>query len=182
MNIKRHFSKTGIIYFLLLLLLLPPACIHKPFPLVVVREKVLRFRAEPLPLNDETKEALKNYLKSGGDTRKTGPVDFYIKNERFYTGLLDLLSVNDRPIKVADLFSQVNGIYKIAYSGFQNPVFYDIIDATRETPAAEESFGPLAVSDGHLWWIFSRDNHNILTGLIVTVLIDQGISHFGENR
>jgi hypothetical protein len=182
MNINRHILKTTIIYSLLLLFLLPTACTHKPFPLVVVREKVLRFQAGSLPLQDEAKNALNKYLQSGGDLRKTGPVDFYLKNERFYTGLLDLLSVTGRAIKVTDLFSQEKGIYKIAYNGFKAPVVYDIIDATRETPAAEGSFGPLAVSDGHLWWIFFRDRDNTLTGLIVTVPYHQEIDHFGENR
>jgi hypothetical protein len=147
---------------------------------VVVREKVLRFGPVSLPLNEEIKKELNNYIRAGGDTRKPGPVAFFLTNKTFYSGLIDLLSREDKKIKIEDLFSKEKGIYKIAYKGFQAPIIYDIIDATRETPN-EGSFGPLAVSDGHLLWIFYRDANNNITELALTVPYKQEITQYDKN-
>ena len=168
MKRNHNYLKTRIIYFLILIFLIQTACFYKLVPIVVVREKVLRFGPAPLPLNESDQRNLKKYIRAGGDIRETGPVDFYIENKTFYTGLLQLFSEEDKKIKIKDFFSMEEGIYKITYKGFQGPIVYDIIDATREKPT-ERGFGPLALSDGHLWWIFYRNQDNIITGLVVTL-------------
>jgi hypothetical protein len=177
MKRKHNHLKVRIIYVLVLIFLVQTACIYKHIPIVVVREKVLRFGPVPIPLNEEIKKELKNYIRTGGDTRNSGPVAFFLTNETFYSGLLDLLSRKDKKIEIENFFSKEKGIYKIAYKGFQAPIIYDIIDATMETPN-EGSFGPLAVSDGHLFWVFYRDENNNITELMVTVPFRQKIIHY----
>jgi len=180
MKQKHNHLKPRIIFFIILIFLIQAACTYKHIPIAVVREKVLRFGPVPLPLNENIKTGLTNYLKAGGDTRNPGPVDFFLANKTFYSGLLDLLSRQDKKIEIEDIFSKEKGIYKIAYKGFQAPIIYDLIDASRETPD-EGSFGPLAVSDGHLLWIFSRDENNNITGLMLTVPFRQEIIHYDKN-
>lgn len=177
MKRKHNHLKARIIYVLILIFLVQTACTYKYIPLVVVREQVLRFGPVPLPLNEENKQKLMDYIKEGGDTRNTGPVAFFLTNEPFYSNLLELLSRKDKEIKIEDFFSKEKGIYKITYKGFQTPIIYDIIDATRETPN-EGNLGPLSVSDGHLMWIFYRDEKNNITGLMLTVPFRQKIIHF----
>ena len=151
MKRNRNFLKIRIIYFLILIFVIQTACLYKPVPIVVVREKVLRFGPAPLPLNEDDQKSLENYIRAGGDIRRTGLVDFYIEKKAFYTGLLELFSRVDKKIKIKDFFSKEEEIYQITYEGFQEPIVYDIIDATRETPT-ERGFGPLAVSDGAVLW------------------------------
>jgi len=168
MKRKHNYLRVRIIYFLILIFVIQTACLYKPVPIVVVREKVLRFGPAPLPLNQVDQRNLEKYIRAGGDIRRTDAATFYIKNKAFYTGLLEIFSRVDKKIKIKDFFSKEEGIYKIAHKGFQGPIVYDIIDATREKPT-ERSFSPLAVSDGHLWWIFYRDRDNTITGLVVTL-------------
>ena len=167
---KRNLNdlKIRVVYFLILIFFIQTACLYKPVPVVVVREKILRFGPAPLPLNEGDQENLEDYIRDSGDTTGTASAAFYIENKAFYTALLELLSRDDKKIKIQDFFSEEEGIYKIAYKGFRKPIVYDIIDATRDTPT-EGSFGPLAVSDGHLWWIFYRDNDNTIISLVVTL-------------
>ena len=166
---KRNLKDLNIrvVYFLILIFFIQTACCYKPVPTVVVREEVLRFGPVPLPLNEENQQKLEKYIKFGGDKRRTKTAPFYIENKAFYTGLFELFSRNDK-IKVKDIFAKEEGIYKIAYKGFQRPIVFNIIDATRKEPITR-SFGPLAVSDGDLWWIFFRDEDNTITGLVVTL-------------
>jgi hypothetical protein len=180
MKRKSNYLKVRIIYFLLLIFLVQIACLYKQVPIVVIREKVLRFGPVPLPLKEQIKKELKNYIMAGGDTRNSGPVAFFLTNETFYSGLLDLLSRKDKKIEIEDLFLIEKGIYKIAYKGFHKPIIYDVIDATREKPI-EESFGPIAMSDGYLLWIFYRDKNNNITELVLTVPYRQEIIHYGKN-
>jgi hypothetical protein len=96
MKRQHNHLKVRIIYVLVLIFLVQTACIYKHIPIVVVREKVLRFGPVPIPLNEEIKKELKNYIRTGGDTRNSGPVAFFLTNETFYSGLLDLLSRKDK--------------------------------------------------------------------------------------
>ncbi len=168
MKRNHNYLKIRIVYFLILIFLIQTACSYRPVPIAVVREKVLRFGPAPLPLNESDQQDLKEFIRAGGDIRETDPADFYLENKTFYTGLLEHFSGEDKKIKILDFFSKEKGIYKIAYEGFREPIVYDIIDATREKPT-EGGFGPLAVSDGHLWWIFYRNQDNIITSLVVTL-------------
>lgn len=168
MKRNHNYLKIGIIYFIILIFLIQTACSYKSVPVVVVREKVLRFGPAPVPLNEDDQRNLEKYIRVGGDIRRTELVDFYIENKTFYRGLLELFSRVDKKIKIKDFFSKEKEIYKVAYKGFQGPIVYDIIDATREKPT-ERGFGPLAVSDGRLWWILYRDRDNTITGLVVTL-------------
>ncbi|MGD2091031.1 MAG: hypothetical protein PVH61_32955 [Candidatus Aminicenantes bacterium] len=172
--------KIRVVYVLILIFIIQTACTYQQIPLVAVREKVLCFGPVPIPLNEEIKKDLETYIRAGGDTRNSGPVAFFLTNKTFYSGLIDLLSGEDRKIKIEDLFLKDNGIYKIAYKGFQPPIIYDVIDARRETPNEGEG-GPFAVSDGHLIWIFYRDEHNNITELVLTVPFRDKITHYDKN-
>ena len=151
-------------------------------PVVVVREADLRFGPVPLPLTEETRKGLMKYIKSGGDILYTDPAPYYFKLKESYAQLLDFLSGKDR-ITVGDLFTTVKGIYRVntgARRWFKGPVVLDIIDATQKRPAAERSFGPLAVSDGNLWWIFYRGNKDQIGLVLVTAPVSGQIAPIPE--
>jgi hypothetical protein len=140
---------------------------------VVVRESDLRFGPVNLPLEEEIKPELISYLKAGGDKANKDIVNFY--NEKFYQSLLAFLSGN-KVLKITDIFvSNVSkeGIYALSASAgawFQEPIVLTVVDATQKRPSSEQSYGPIVVSDGHLWWIFYRDPGNkFLSKLLVTL-------------
>lgn len=138
---------------------------------VVVREADLRFGPVSIPLNEKTKNELKNYIKSGGDKKNRGPVAFFLYKRKAYEGLLAFLARKGQ-IKISDIFAERKGLYKVsprAKKWFQGPVVLSIIDATRKRPLSEKSHGPLAVSDGNLWWIFYRNKNNRIIELQLTI-------------
>ncbi len=138
---------------------------------VKVREMNLTFGSVPLPLDEKTRNELKNYLRSGGDKRNTGPVPIYLHKKKSYEELLDFLSSKGM-FNVRDIFTINKGLYRLNHRGrkwFNGPVVLSIIDATEKRPLSEKSFGPLAVSDGHLWWIFYRNKTNQIVRLKLTV-------------
>ena len=149
---------------------------------VVVREADLRFGPVPLPLTQETRNRLLRYIKSGGDIMHTDPAPYYNEHETSYTQLLDFLSSKDK-ISVGDLFTNTRGIYSIkpnADRWFKGPVVSNIIDATQKRPARQKSTGPLAISDGNLWWIFYRGHKDQIGLLLVTAPVNGQITPLPE--
>ena len=138
---------------------------------VVVSGMDLSFGPVPLPLNEKTKSDLKNYIRSGGDKRNTGPVAFYIHKKKLYEELLSFLSSKEK-YDVRDIFAIKKGLYKVnpgVSKWFKGPVVLSIIDATQKRPLSEKSFSPLAVSDGQLWWIFYRNKQNQIVQIKLTI-------------
>ena len=134
----------------------------------------LRFGPVPLPLNEKTKHELKNYIRSGGDKKNPGPVPFYLQKKKSYEELLFFLSSKGM-FRVSDIFTMQKGLYQVnprVSKWFKGPVVLSIIDPTQKRPSSEKSFGPLAVSDGHLWWIFYRNKNNQIVRLKLTVRQD----------
>jgi hypothetical protein len=161
--------------FILLILCIPWSsyksyCIERG-PVVVVREAGLRFGPVPLPLDEKTRNELKNYIRSGGDKSNTGPAGFYINKKKSYEELLEFLSSKGVYL-VNDIFTKKKMLYEVntvVSKWFKGPVVLSIIDATQERPLSEKSFSPLAVSDGHLWWIFYRNKKNQIVQLKLTI-------------
>jgi hypothetical protein len=140
-------------------------------PVVVVREMDLRFGPVRLPLNEKTKNELKDYIRSGGDKRNTGPAPFYLHKKKSYEQLLYFLSSKGL-FRVSDIFTRKKELYQInprVSKWFRGPVVSSIIDATEKRPLSEKSYGPLAVSDGHLWWIFYRNKMDQIVRLKLTI-------------
>lgn len=168
-----------VIGFILLILCIPGIsyysyCIEQGPVAVVVREMDLSFGPVPLPLNKKTKSELKNFIRSGGDKRNTGPAPFYPHKKKSYEDLLYFLSSKGM-FRVSDIFTEKKGKKKGLYQvnpgvsrWFRGPVALTIIDATRKRPWTESSYGPLAVSDGHLWWIFYRNKKGQIYQLKLT--------------
>jgi hypothetical protein len=186
MQVCRKFSRIWPVSFMLMILLLQGSFYfnygRERGQVVVVREADLRFGPVPLPLASETRDELMGYIKSGGDVLHTDPAPYYFKLKDFYTQLLDFLSSKDK-IKVGDLFTKVKGLYRVnprAGRWFKGPVILGVIDATQKRPAAERGFGPLAVSDGNLWWIFYRGNKEQLGLVLVTVPVTGQIATIPE--
>jgi len=146
----------------------------------VVREMDLCFGPVPLPLNEKTKKELRDYLRSGGDKRNTGPAGFYLHKREFYEELIFFLSrkeedKNREMFRVGDLFTMGKGFYQVNRElsrWFKGPVVLSIIDATEKRPLSEQSFGPFAVSDGYFWWIFYRNEQNQLVRLKLSIRQD----------
>lgn len=145
-------------------------CIERG-PVVVVREMDLSFGPVPLPLNEKIKLELRNYIRSGGDRKNTGPATFYLPKKKFYEELFLFLS-SKRMFRFSDIFTMQKGLYHVnprVNKWFKGPVVLSIIDATQKRPLSEKSFGPLAVSDGNLWWIFYRNKNNQIVRLKLTI-------------
>jgi hypothetical protein len=145
-------------------------CIEKG-PVAVVREMDLCFGPVPLPLNEKTKNELRDYLRSGGDKRNTGPAGFYLHKKKAYEELIYFLSSKGM-FRVSDLFTMKKGLFQVnpgVSQWFKGPVVLSIIDATEKRPLSETGFGPLAVSDGYFWWIFYRDEENQIVRLKLTI-------------
>jgi len=175
MLINRHLAVkvTGLILLILCIQsgFYKSYCIERE-AVVVVREMDLRFGPVPLPLDEKTKNDLKNYIKSGGDIKNPGPANFYLQKRKSYEALLFFLSRKEL-FRVSDIFTRQKGLYQVnprVSKWLKGPVVLSIIDATQKRPASEKSFGPLAVSDGHLWWIFYRNKKNQIVRLKLTVL------------
>jgi hypothetical protein len=171
---NRHLG-VKVIGFILLILCIQGGfykcyCIEKG-PVVAVREMELCFGPVPLPLNEKTKNELRDYIRSGGDIRNTGPAGFYLHKKKAYERLIYFLASKGM-FQVSDLFTMKKGAYQVnprVSQWFKGPVVLSIIDATQKRPLSEKSFGPLAVSDGYLWWIFYRNEKNQIVRLKLTI-------------
>lgn len=171
---SRHLVAKVIGFILLILCIAGSSnnsyCIERG-PEVVVREADLRFGPVPLPLDEKTRNELKNYIRSGGDKNKTGPIGFYLHKKESYEKLIDFLS-RKKEFQVSDIFTKMKGLYEVnprVSKWFKGPVVLSIIDATEKRPLSEKNFSPLAVSDGHLWWIFYRNEKHQIFQLKLTV-------------
>jgi hypothetical protein len=125
----------------------------------------------PLPLNEKTKNELRDYIRSGGDKKNTGPVGFYLHKKKSYEELLDFLS-GKKKFQVSDIFTKKKGLYEVnprVTKWFKGPVVLSITDATEKRPLSEKAFSPLALSDGYLWWIFYRNEKNRIVRIKLTV-------------
>lgn len=171
---NRHLT-LKVIGFILLILCVQSGfyksyCIERG-PVVVVREMDLCFGPVRLPLNEKTRNELKNYIRSGGDKRNTEPAAFYLHKKKSYEALFYFLSGKGM-FRVSDIFVMKKGFYNVnprVSKWFGGPVVLSITDATRKRPWSESSYGPLAVSDGHFWWIFYRNKENQIVRLKLTV-------------
>jgi len=109
-------------------------------------EKIANEHAR-LPLQDAAvRQKLEAFLCAGGDTRKSdNGVCPDNDAPRRYKPLLDLLR-RQEPFTADDFLK------KPTFKGwFRGNVYFGVVDARLpSTPA----FPPLAVSDGHYWWVF----------------------------
>lgn len=140
-------------------------------PVAVVREMDLCIGPLPLPLNEQTKNELRDYLRAGGDKKNTGPAGFYLHKKKAYEELISFLSGKGM-FQVSDLFTMKKGLFQVnprVSRWFKEPVVLSIIDATEKRPSSEKGIGPLAVSDGYFWWIFYRNEENQLVRLKLTI-------------
>jgi len=177
------------IFFLLTVVFLFQACGPKEpvktTPFVVVRGSELRSEIILLPLDEEAISGLLDYIKKGGDTKGTGPVDFY--NESYYRGLLKLFTSdadNDGKFELEDLFDDVEGerTFKSKTAKyFTGGIGYSVIDSRGKRPS-KKSYRPffLMEKEGNLWWIFYRKKGDVnhITGLMVTVPLFKKLRHF----
>jgi len=179
---NRNSSNIKIVVLTLLIIFVYGSCCSKSVPVIVIREFDLRSDLFSLPLSESDKEALNKYLKNGGDREAAGPVGFY--NDAFYSGILGILSDDDK-IEMNDLFVQVNGVYKMKDSvkkWFSKGPIYGVVD-TREKRPSLKSTRPFSLFDGYLWWVFYRENGDLIwiKKVLVTVPIRGKISHYGGN-
>ena len=136
-------------------------------------------------MDEEAISCLLDYIKKGGDTKGTGPVDFY--NESYYRGLLELFTSdanNDGKFELEDLFDDVEGerTFKIETAKyFTGGIGYSVIDSRGKRPS-KKSYKPffLTEKEGNLWWIFYRKKGDVnhITGLMVTVPLFKKLRHF----
>jgi len=166
----------------LLIIFVYGGCCTKSIPVVVIREFDLRSDLFSLPLSAGDRKTLDDFLKRGGDREVTGPIGFY--DESFYSGLLGILSDDDK-VEMNDLFIRVNGVYEMKDSvkkWFSKGPIYGVID-TREKRPSVKSTRPFSLFDGNLWWVFYREDNDLvwLKKVLVTVPLQKKIKHYDGN-
>lgn len=179
-----------IIFCVLLVLFIYSGCCNKysevkSTPVVVIQGSDLRSDKLPLPLCATDKGSLKKYLRKGGDKARSERdwVGFY--DEAFYSGLLDLLSGDDK-VEMNDLFDEKpNGDYKLKDSvkkWFKEPAIYGIIDSREKRPAVK-SYRPFSLYDGHYFWVFyrSKDKMTWIIKVLITVPLEGRIIQYKED-
>lgn len=140
------------------------ACAGKRQAIVAVPER--RFRTENqatehlrLPLDPTTRKSLEAFLSAGGDVRKAE--NDTVSDEgaiRRYKPLLELLQ---RP----EALTSDDLLIKPTFKGlFHGKVVYGVVDARMPSPPP---LPPLAVSDGHYWWVFYSGDGRRLDALMV---------------
>lgn len=177
--INRNLSRTRVILLMVLVIFIYAGCCSKPTPIVVIRGSELRSDLLSLPLNNGDKDALKEYLKKGGDRENPDPVDFY--DETFYTGLLNHLSDDDK-IEMLDLFYRDSkGQWRLKESvkqWFKQSAVYGVYDSRCKRPSLKTT-RPFSLFDGHFWWVFYRKSGDSkwLRKVLVTVPVRGAVPH-----
>lgn len=121
-----------------------------------------------LPLTAESKMKLVKYLKKGGDWDMPDSSHYYKKD--LYDRLLGLLDDKDQKIEKIEKIEMTYLLTKDTNKGwvlkedtakcFKSPPIYGVVDSCLERPNLS-SYKPFSLFDGHLWWVFYRDEHDI---------------------
>jgi hypothetical protein len=163
MKRKRFFVLKEIIIVTVLGIIVYTGCVYnaKQIPIVVIRETQLRTCKMVLPLNGESKKKLVEYLKKGGDWEIPDISPYYKKD--FYDRLLGLLDDDDSKIEMTDLFTkETKEVWVLkedtakCFRSFRKYPIYGVVDSCLERPNLF-SYKPFSLFDGHLWWVFYRD-------------------------
>ena len=136
------------------------ACGHTTMaPAVSVREAQVRSDDLQLPLSTDDHEHLLMFLAAGGnrDLLETGDsVDLEVP--RRYEPLLGLLS-SEENLDPEDLKSPTFKAW------FKKAPVRQVIDARAARPPVADA--PFAVTDGKYWWVFSREEGDKFSRLVV---------------
>lgn len=146
-SIKRRF-----VFFIVVVVLFYSACRPKTVPFVVVREADFHVGPVELPLNEEGKKNIENFLLKGGDNSRSDIVDPGVR--KTYQGLFALLSDNTflRRSKFRRR-GEIAEISKILEQWFEKSIVYSIIDSQNKRPLI---IAPISLKDKNkkYWWIF----------------------------
>jgi len=180
-NSRVTFPSPWLLLVLYICIFVTPSC-HRFAQLlfVAVRESDFRIGPFELPLNEDSKKAITNFLARSGDNAISDIVEPAALES--YSELLDLLSTDSFVEKANNLRSKRSSdTAKIADSlkeWLRNPIVFQVVDATQKRP---EIINPFAISDGQFWWIFYREGDEIsgykLARLLVTVDIRRILKH-----
>jgi len=148
------------------LALISVCCARRP-AYVTVPQKQFR-SAEPvaLPLEPQDRDRLLEFFSHGGNRYARGEVadDAAREHRRALDALADArnLSVQtNRPVRdFCDMAVSLCGQTALFH---KRRVVQQVVDARDDRPPFP---APLAVSDGHYWWIF-RHSHGVLTGIVI---------------
>ncbi len=162
MNRKKFSMLKGFIIVTVLGVIVYTGCAYhtKQIPIVVIRESQLRTDKMELPLTAESKMKLVEYLKKGGDWDIPDRSPYYKKD--FYEMLLGFLDDDDPKIEMTDLFTKDTKegwvLTKDTAKCFKRPPIYGVVDSCLKRPNLS-SYKPFSLFDGHLWWVFYRDEN-----------------------
>jgi hypothetical protein len=137
------------------------ACPHASIaPVVAVREAQVRSDDLHLPLSTHDHEHLLKFLEAGGNRDLLeGDVDRADLNvPRRYEALLGMLSYEEN-LDQEDLQGPAFKAW------FRKAPIRQVIDARAERPPVGNA--PFAVTDGKYWWVFSREDGEKFTRLVV---------------
>lgn len=152
MNTHQISIKHRFILFIIVVVFLYPACRPKTVPFAVVREANFRVGPVDLPLNDEGKKMLADFLLKGGDNRHS--VIAAPDAPKAYAALFVLLS--DDTFLRRSKFRKEGDIGKISKTleqWFEKFIVYSLIDSQKERPPI---VAPISLKDknGKYWWVF----------------------------
>ena len=143
------------------------ACCTRRPAYVTVPQKQFR-SAEPaaLPLEPQDRDQLLAFFSHGGNRYARGEVsdDAAKEHRRALDALADPRNLSVRTNRPARDFCDMAVILCGQTALFHNRrVVQQVVDARDDRPPFP---APLAVTDGHYWWIF-RHSHGVLTGVVV---------------
>ncbi|MCU0287744.1 MAG: hypothetical protein MUF15_15295 [Acidobacteria bacterium] len=173
MNTNDISHKQRFIFFILIVFLLYPACRPKAVPFVIVREADFRVGVD-LPLNEEGKKKLINFLIKGGDNQCS---DIIIPEvPKAYNELFVLLS--DSNFLYRSKFRKkgtVGKISKVLEPWFEKSIIYTLIDSQNQRPLI---IAPICLQDKNkrYSWVFYMpqppadiENDPLITRLLITL-------------
>lgn len=133
---------------------------------IAVMETSVRSDEIALPLSEQQKEPLFQYLEAGGNRHVIGE-DITIPDARQrYAGLLAALASPDN-LDLEDLPSPTYANW------FKTAAITQVIDAREADPAVPGTVR--ALTDGRFWWVFKRKGNGKFDRLVVFVTL-------GDNR
>lgn len=152
MNIHCISIKRRFVFLIVVVVLFYSACRPKTIPFVVVREADFRVGPVDLPLNDEGKKIIENFLLKGGDKSRSDIVDPGVPKE--YAGLFTLLS--DSTFLHRHKFRKDGEMGKISKNleqWFEKSIVYSVIDSQNKRPFI---IAPISIKDKNkkYWWVF----------------------------
>lgn len=144
--------KHRFIFFMLFVLFCYPACSSRTVPFAVVREADFRVGPVDLPLSNEGKKKITEFLLKGGDNHFSNIVA--PDAPKAYADLFILLS--DSTFLRRSKFRKEGDIGKISKAleqWFEKPIVYSLIDSQKERPPI---IAPISLKDknGKYWWVF----------------------------